>query len=224
MVNNLAKDPAFKAELQFHRDLLEVWLSKGDLGVGEESIASLKDNGEGRVWGEGVNEEYETYRKDSDGDGLSDKWETINNRNPNDGILYFDFDCGGWQTEGWYSTDIQSNLAGFLGFLEFDLQRKKGTIHREGLKITASESDTSLQIRLRASEDIQIIALSNHSETGKIKLHRNNEFQTVRIALDHSSWKGEINSCSLTFKGKKGTQIEIDCIKMERKNPEDLSR
>ena len=31
--------------------------------------------------GEGVNVEYE-YRVDSDGDGLSDKWEEINNRNP----------------------------------------------------------------------------------------------------------------------------------------------
>ncbi len=219
MINNLAKDPAFKADLQVHRDLLEAWLSKGDLGVGEESIASLKNNGEGRVWGEGVNVEYEAYRTDTDGDGLSDKWETLNKRNPNDGMLYFDFDCGGWQTEGWTSKDIKSNLAGFLGFLDFDLDKNKGTIHREGLKINATENDKSIKLKLRSSKNLQITALANNFELGRIELQRDNKFKTVEITLDHSNWKGEINALSFTFRGNKGAQIEVDFIKMESTKP-----
>ena len=55
------------------------------------------------------------YRKDSDGDGLSDKWEMLNNRDPNDVKVLFQFiDCGGWQTEGWFSHDIESNLSGLV--------------------------------------------------------------------------------------------------------------
>ena len=52
------------------------------MGEGDESVAALKANGEGTKWGEGVNVEYEVYRVDSDGDGLSDKWETLNGRDP----------------------------------------------------------------------------------------------------------------------------------------------
>ena len=83
-----------------------------------EPIANLKANGDGKKWGQGVNPEYEKYRVDSDGDGLSDRWEIANNRDPQDGLLYFSFDCGGWQTEGWESKDISSNLAGSLGYLD----------------------------------------------------------------------------------------------------------
>lgn len=221
MVNNLAKDPAFRAELQFHRGLLEEWLAKGDLGKGEEPIASLKNNGEGRVWGEGVNVEYEAYRIDTDGDGLSDKWETINNRNPNDGMLYFDFDCGGWQTEGWTSKDIKSNLAGFLGFLDFELHENKGTIYREDLKINAADHDKSIKIKLRSMEDFQLTVLADDVETGRKELQGDHEFKTVEIALDHASWKGEINSLSFTFKGKKGAQIEVDFIKIVSEKSKD---
>ena len=41
----------------------------------KESIQALQFNGEGTKWGEGVNVEYEVYRADSDGDGLSDMGE-----------------------------------------------------------------------------------------------------------------------------------------------------
>ena len=78
MVHNLAKNPVYKKELKQHRKILSKWLAKGDKGIEEEPIESLIANGEEKKWGEGVNAEYEVYRTDSDGDGLSDKWETLN--------------------------------------------------------------------------------------------------------------------------------------------------
>ena len=45
----------------------------------------------------------------TDGDGLSDMCTIID---PQDGKLRFDFDCGGWQTEGWVSNGKLSNISG----------------------------------------------------------------------------------------------------------------
>lgn len=215
MMNNLANDPAFAKELNRHRKIMDEWLAKGDLGTGEESIATLKANGEGKKWGEGVNVEYEVYRVDSDGDGLSDKWETLNKRNPNDGLLLFEFDCGGWQTEGWASDDITSNLAGYLGYLDFNLNGSEGTISRNGLKITASEKDKALNIKLRADADLKISAFANGAKIGGGKVQGNNEFSSVEMALNHSSWSGPVHSLSITFAGDNGTAIEIDSIAVD---------
>ena len=121
-----------------------------------ETINSLKNNGEGRPWGEGVNPEYEVYRTDTDGDGLSDKWEKLNNRDPKDGLLFFDFNCGGWQTEGWQLKNSSSNLAGFLGFLDFDLENSSASIQRKELQVRSNEKNKSLIIKLRASSEINI--------------------------------------------------------------------
>ena len=133
MIHNLAYDSLHSKNLDRHRYILENWISQGDLGNLKESEASLRFNGEGKKWGIGVNPEYEHYRLDSDGDGLSDIWETQNNRDPNYASVYFDFDCGGWQTEGWVSNNIKSNIAGFLGFLDFKLDKDYGSIERKKL-------------------------------------------------------------------------------------------
>ena len=135
MMIDLAGDSDYADELDRHRAMMDEWLAAGDMGEADESVAALKANGEGTKWGEGVNVEYEVYRVDSDGDGLSDKWETLNGRDPLDGRLYFAFDCGAWQTEGWFSEDISSNLAGSLGTLDFELDGDSGSIRREGLNI-----------------------------------------------------------------------------------------
>ena len=90
-----------------------------DTGADEETMSALQANGEGRPWGEGVLDEYEVYRPDRDGDGLSDKWEILNDRNPIDGLLYFDFDCGGWQTEGWFQMTFNPIYPATLATLIF---------------------------------------------------------------------------------------------------------
>lgn len=216
MMNNYAKDPAYKKELDRHRMIMDTWLAEGDIGAKEETIASLKANGEGKGWGEGVNVEYEKYRPDKDGDGLSDKWEVINKRNPNDGLLFFEFDCGGWQTEGWRSDNMKSNLAGYLGFLDFKLDKRKGAIRRKGLKITASEKDKALMIKARTSHVLKITAFANNKEIGVGNVKGDNEFSTVRILLNSLNWSGPINTLSLTFEGQKDTDIEVDFIKVER--------
>ena len=82
MIYNLVGNPTFSLELKRHRKLLDQWLVVGDMGSEAEPIANLKANGDGKKWGEGVNPEYEKYRVDSDGDGLSDSWEIANKRDP----------------------------------------------------------------------------------------------------------------------------------------------
>jgi len=216
MMKNLVNDPAYADELNKHRQILKDWLAKGDKGAGKESVAALKANGEGKKWGEGVNVEYEEYRPDSDGDGLSDKWEKLNNRDPKDGLLQFEFNCGGWQTEGWQSKDINSNLAGFLGYLDFNLKNSEGTISRKGLKLSASESDKSLVISLRSSKALEFSFLIGDKEIGKGKVEQGSDFKEVKIALNSNNWQGAISSLDLKFRSESGAEIEIDYIRVER--------
>ena len=87
-LNNLINDPNFATEATRHRNLLDEWLSKGDAGESREPVVEL-EMASNKRWGIGQNAEYEAIRKDSDGDGLSDTWEELNDRNPVDGKLIF---------------------------------------------------------------------------------------------------------------------------------------
>ncbi|MEN8783226.1 MAG: sulfatase, partial [Akkermansiaceae bacterium] len=141
-VNNLAESPKHQEALISHRKILDDWVAKGDLGAGEEPNIELEQNGNGRF--KGVNPEYERVRTDSDGDGLSDRWEKFNARDPSDGKLQFEFDCGGWQTEGWKPEGDLTNIAGRQGFLDFDLLTGSASILRGGLKIDAGKNQGKL--------------------------------------------------------------------------------
>ena len=215
-MKNLVNDPAYTKELSKHRKLLDDWIAKGDKGAGEEPIAALKTNGEGTKWGEGVNVEYEEYREDKDGDGLSDKWEKLNKRDPADGLLQFEFNCGGWQTEGWAPEGIKSNLAGYLGYLDFKLDQSEGSIIRKGLKLAASDKDKALCISLKSSDALEVEVSANGKTVGKGKVAAGDSHSTVKIELNSSNWSGSISSLSVKFKGKSGSAIEIDFIKVER--------
>ena len=212
MINNLVDDPAHKSELERHRKILADWLAKGDKGIGEESVVAMKYNGEGKKWGQGVNPEYEVYREDSDGDGLSDKWETINGRNPKDGLLQFEFDCGGWQTEGWQSKGIENNIAGFLGYLDFTLTKSEGSIIREGLKLKALDSDKGLEVKLKTSQKAELTFSANGKKAGAVTVSGQ---EVVKIPLNEN-WKGNISSVALTFTSQSGNKIEIDYIRIVR--------
>ncbi len=216
MMHNLAGNPDFALELSRHRSLLDDWLAEGDHGVREEPVEALQANGEGTPWGEGVNVEYEAYRVDSDGDGLSDKWEILNGRDPQDGRLYYTFDCGGWQNEGWFSKDIKSNLAGFLGYLDFYLDYEEGSLQRTGLKIQAQRSDDSIMIRLRADEDLTVRFYANAQFLGFAAVKGTNQFEAASIPLNPSIWQDIIETLEVRFESKKGTLIEIDTIQVER--------
>jgi arylsulfatase A-like enzyme len=216
MMNNLALLPSFAEELLRHRGLMDEWLAGGDFGAGGESVKTLRFNGENQQWGEGVNVEYEAYRVDSDGDGLSDKWETLNGRDPNDGRLLFEFDCGGWQTEGWASEDISENPAGCLGFLEFKLDGAKGTLSRDGLELASSERDEAIVLRLRADGDLAVSVLANGEPVGDGRVSAGDAFAEVNIRLNPAEWKGTIQSMDLAFEGAAGVNIEIDSIKARR--------
>ena len=215
MIYNLVGNPTFSLELERHRKLLDEWLAVGDMGSEAEPIANLKANGDGRKWGEGVNPEYEKYRIDLDGDGLSDRWEIANNRDPQDGLLYFDFDCGGWQTEGWESTDISSNLAGSLGYLDFKLDNKKGTIHKTGLQIRETNHQKSIAIKMKSTADLKIFIANDHGDLGSAKYSANSSFQEVLIPFNKSTSLSGTTKLKISFRGKKNDLVEIDYIKQK---------
>ena len=218
-INNLAKDPAFNKELNRHRKLLDDWLAKGDMGEGEEPIEEMRENADGKKWGQGVNPEYEVYRPDSDGDGLSDTWEKENGRDPGDGRLVFEFDCGGWQTEGWKATKgIKDNIAGFQGYLDFTLAAGAGAMTREGLKAKATDADKALVVKLRASKRVTVQLSANGKKLGKArKVGGAKKWNSVRVPLNgQAGWKGTIESLEAAFTGAKGVFVEVDSISVER--------
>jgi len=165
-----------------------------------------------------VNPEYEINRQDNDGDGLSDKWEKLNGRNPQDGRIAYEFDCGGWQTEGWQGRGIRENIAGFQGFLQFRLPGKPGSLVRKGLKIKPNGSDQALLIKLRADAPLEIEALANGKSLGSVmKVSASKQFKEVRLPLTgNTNWKNVIKSLEIKLKGSEGTNLEVDLIEVKR--------
>jgi hypothetical protein len=209
-VNNLIDDPKFADEIQRHRALLDDWLAKGDKGVGEEPDEELRFQGTGKKWGEGVNPEYEAVRRDSDGDGLSDDWERINGRDALDGRAVFQFDCGGWQTEGWRATeDSVGNIAGKLGYLDFHLPNGEAVILREGLKLDPAKNRGALKVKLRSDPGTKVTlsAGGSTSDVTTVELHQ----QTIEFPID---WDETVTKIELQFEGQPGSVVEIDSIEV----------
>jgi N-sulfoglucosamine sulfohydrolase len=217
-VNNLTADPAYATELERHRKLLDGWLAAGDKGEGEEPVEEMRYNADGKKWGTGVNPEYEVYRADSDGDGLSDTWEKVNGRDPTDGRLRFEFDCGGWQTEGWEAQGFDANIAGLLGYLDFPLDTGKGALRRGGLLTDTRGDDEFLFVKLRSSETLDVRVFANDRPLGKsreVEPAKSHAGLKWRLSPD-ANWQGVIRSLRLEFAGKKGAFVEIDAIEVLR--------
>jgi len=159
-----------------------------------------------KKWGLGANPEYESIRKDSDGDGLSDTWEKLNGRAPNDGQLLFEFDCGGWQTEG-----KLTNIAGRQGVLDFDLTDGSGAIKRDGLS-TSIDSAKSLGIRLKSNRPQTVACLVNGKKCGEVKIKPGSEFNTYQL-VNQPITGDKVSSLKLDFRGQPGATVEIDWIK-----------
>lgn len=213
-LRNLAEDRAFKKELELHREYLDAWLSKGDFGDQDESKEELRFQAQDQKWGQGVNPEYEQVRVDSDGDGLSDKWEEINGRDPKDGRLQFAFDCGGWQTEGWKSlVHPTDNIAGSLGFLDFHLPTGGTTLRRTGLKAPASANGNAFRLQVRVSEATRC-KVELQTDSGKrggswVTIPASASFTEVTLPylLQDAS---KIHTLSLILNGPDDALIEID--------------
>jgi hypothetical protein len=212
-VNNLATSADHQAVLAQHRKILDDWLADGgDIGAGEEPDVELEMNGNGRF--KGVNPEYEKVRTDSDGDGLSDMWEKYNQRDPADGKLQFEFDCGGWQTEGWKSNGDLTNIAGRQGFLDFDLLTGKASISRDGLKLDAAKNAGKLALRLRSTAKAELTVSANGKALGNASVAGTNEYATAEIPLG-GAWAGTIESLKIDWAAEKGTTVEIDWIRVQ---------
>ena len=222
-VHNLIEDPAFAEEIARHRELLQKWIAKGDDGEGEESHEELAYQAQDHKWGRAVNPEYELVREDTDGDGLSDAWEKINGRDPEDGLLQFTFDCGGWQTEGWSGVGIDGNIAGRQGYLDFHLADGKGTLIRQGLDLDAETNQGELAVRLRSSGRLTV-TLSADTRQGNAQVigraevaATGDDFSKLTIPLKTGqAWTGNIRGVQLAFEGQAGSLVEIDSISVVR--------
>ncbi|MFN3191906.1 MAG: sulfatase-like hydrolase/transferase [Aureliella sp.] len=217
-LTNLVDNPNYADELQLHRGYLDQWLAKGDLGSEPESVGELTFQAKPHKWGTGVNPEYEAVRVDSDGDGLSDEWETANSRNPKDGRILFTFDCGGWQTEGWKTVaGSPGNIAGRQGFLDFGLGEGKVVLRRKGLQAPASQNKGSLAMSVRTSGYVvfsaQITAGGVKQKIDDAEICFSGGFNTVRMPLPELD--GNIESLELEFEGSPDLQVEIDRIAIE---------
>ena len=135
----------------------------------------------------------------------------FNGRDPGDGKLQFD--CGGWQTEGWESDGGLTNIAGRQGFLDFNLLTGSGSISRDGLKIDAGKNKGKLALRLRSSGATELKVVANAEALGSAGFPKNDQFTTIEIPLGES-WTGTIKSLQLSFSAPKGTTIEVDWIRV----------
>jgi N-sulfoglucosamine sulfohydrolase len=222
-LNNLAGDSKYANELAKHRKLLDEWLSKGDLGEGEESQEEIAYQGQDHKWGKGVNPEYEVIREDNDGDGLSDQWETINGRDPSDGKLLFTFDCGGWQTEGWSGDPQLGNIAGYQGFLDFALNEGKARLVRSGLKLDTAKNRGKLRITAQCSSDCEMEWLAKKVGSDQFEpvllLRLTGKSSGMSVASepmpDNDSWSGTIESVQLRMVGEPDAKVVIDSITIE---------
>ncbi len=219
-LDNLVGDAQYAQELNRHRKLLDDWLAKGDDGEGEESLEEMKCQAQGHKWGRAVNPEYEVVRTDRDGDGLSDEWEKINGRDPDDGVLRFTFDCGGWQTEGWKAkSDGLGNIAGRQGFLDFAVAKGDAVLERDGLKALVSKNNAPVQIALRTSEPAKITVLATFEERdgeqviGSVETVAGDEVRKWLMNVSESvQSQGAITSLQLRIAAEPGTWVEIDSI------------
>ncbi len=217
-LDNLVNDPSYTRILNEHRELLDTWLAKGDQGIGSEPDHELKrfvgPSGSGPN-GKGVNVEYEQLREDTDGDGLSDEWEVLNHRDPEDGLLLFTFDCGGWQTEGWKAEEDVGNIAGCQGFLDFDLFSGQATLVRDGLKLDAEKNKGNLILRMCSSDKTQVLFSANGKVVAQAVVAGGNSFSEYRIPLNGNAWSGTLTDLKINFSAEASTSIEIDWIRVE---------
>jgi len=215
---NLINVPKLADEIQRHRQLLDAWIAKGDCGEGEENLQELLEQSTGR-WGAAVNPEYELVRTDHDGDGLSSEWEKAVGRDPDDGKLQFQFDNGGWQTEGWQGEGNVPNVAGYLGYLDFDLPDGKGSIVRTGLKADTSINDGKFEVTARVSHPV-LAWLSAENENGSVDriagpvtLLPGKQFGSYGFDLTNNPhWTGTLHQLRIDFQGSKGALVEIDSM------------
>ncbi len=213
-MNNLVADAKYQRELERHRQLLDGWLAKGDLGAKPEPDIELTMNNQGK-WGRAVNSEFERVRTDSDGDGLSDDFEKANGRDPADGKLLFTFDCGGWQTEGWVGKGIDSNIAGRQGFLDFKLDDGSGSLVRTGLRHEAMKQNGIFRIRLRCNKPIDVEVLFGETSIGTVRCEESDQFK--EIGFFSPAKRGTIfESIRINLKSQPQARVELDWIKMKK--------
>ncbi|MEM9159834.1 MAG: sulfatase [Verrucomicrobiota bacterium] len=213
-LNNLAKDPKYVGVLKEHRALLDKWIQKGDAGSGEEPAAELAFQLEGKAHWKRVNPEYESLRADSDGDGLTDDWEGYYNRDPKDGKLLFTFESGGWQTEGWQANHGITQIAGYKGYLDFDLPDGQGSLVRTDLNADLSKQGGQLAISLRVTEPTQITLslktgkkLKPHGK--KIEVLPSSSYTKVAFPIPDT---GKAAALQFDFQSLPNCFVEIDRI------------
>ena len=114
--------------------------------------------------------------------GFPTRWEEQNERDPTDGKLLFTFDCGGWQTEGWRAEGDATNIAGFQGYLDFDLLSGRATLVREGLKLEVAKNQGSSFFGCAVSSDTKVAVSANGKRLGEVEVAAGAEYAEYSAA------------------------------------------
>jgi hypothetical protein len=104
-------------------------------------------------------------------------------------------------------------LAGSLGYLDFKLDSKKGTIHKTGLQIRETNHQKSIAIKMKSTADLKVFVANDHGDLGSAKYSANSTFQEVLIPLNNSISLSGTTKLKISFRGKKNDLVEIDYIK-----------
>ena len=76
------------------------------------------------------------------------------------------------------SNNIKSNIAGFLGFLDFKLDKDYGSIERKKLNFQIKEQFIS--VRVKTSKDVIINLHVNDKKIKPVKLTSSDDFKEIK--------------------------------------------
>ena len=164
-----------------------------------------------------MNPEYEINREDNDGDGLSDKWEKINGRDPQDGRLAYEFDCGGWQTEGWQAKDPATTLRAFRAS-SIPVAWKTRFPHPQGPQGQVQWIRSSFAHQVAGG----CTGRDRSPRQWQVPWYRYENLLRQAIQggsgslTGNANWKGMIKSLEIKLKGAEGADLEIDLIEVQR--------
>ena len=107
-----------------------------------------------------------------------------------------------------------TNIAGYQGYLEFDLLTGKASLVRDGLKLDAAKNKGSLVIRMRGNGEATVVVSADGKNLGVAKVAAGAGYAEYRLPLSKDAWKGTINVLKMDFAGAEGTTVAIDWMRV----------
>ena len=100
-----------------------------------------------------------------------------------------------------------------MGYLDFKLDSKKGTIHKTGLQIRETNHQKSIAIKMKSNASLKIFVANDYGDLGTAEYSGNSSFEEVLIPINNSTSLSGTTKLKISFRGKKNDLVEIDYIK-----------